>query len=265
MFNLILVNLSPDARAVAAHAHLEQRNISPEALRGLLNNFCEIDPIENAAGDTEIRVNVRHEKYLLRTEQRKVVLYDVNQRELPGQLLTVDQVMVELDGTAAAARQQAIQLARSMTTAPFLTASAVSLSPPVPVASRPRVGALLAIAMLLLAGIVWLAVPWEQDEDIPPEFTAVAAEERAQVDASLTGVYFTGSDPGQHGIVIMGAGEMKLVELAAVEAPRVVYASYRPGRIGSSLHLATDQPGGLIEVLAGGSLLYCGETYQRVP
>jgi hypothetical protein len=83
--------------------------------------------------------------------------------------------------------------------------------------------------------------------------------------AALTGVYLTGSEPGQHGIVIMGPGEMKLFELAAVEAPRVVYAGYRPGRIGARLSLATDQPGGVIEVATDGRLVYCGETYQRIP
>jgi hypothetical protein len=265
MFTLVLVNLTPDARAVAAHAHVEQRNVGSEALRGLLVNFCEIDPIENAAGDTEIRVNVRHEKYLLRTEQRKVVLYDVNQRDLPGQLLTVDQVMVELDGTAAAARQQAIQMARSLTTAPFMTETALPVSAPAPVASKPRVAVLAAASILLLAAVIWLAVPWGRDDGIPAEFTPVTAAELDQVHASLAGVYLTGSEPGRHGIVVTGPGEMKLVELAAVEAPRVVYAAYRPGRIGDRLHLATNQPGGVIEVLADGNLQYCGETYARIP
>src|SRR3954463_12842100 len=140
MFNLVLVNLTPDAREVSVHAYVEQRNVSPEALRALLVNFCEIDPIENAAGETEIRINVRHEKYLLRTEQRKVILYDVAQRDLPAQMLSVDQAMIELDGTAAAARHEAVQLARNLTTAPFLvgTEAAVPVAPP-PQASRPRV------------------------------------------------------------------------------------------------------------------------------
>jgi hypothetical protein len=265
MFNLILVNLTPDARAVAAHAHVEQRNVTSGALRGLLGNFCEIDPIENAAGETEIRVNVRHEKYLLRTEQRKVVLYDVNQRDLPGQLLTVDQVMVELDGTAAAARQQAVQQARSLTTAPFMIQQALPVSAPPPKASKPRVVALSATAVLLLAGIIWLAVPRGGGNGALAGFTPVAAAELDRVHATLAGVYLTGSEPGQHGIVVTGAGEFKLVELAAVDAPRVVYAAYRPGRIGDKLHLATDQPGGAIEVLPDGNLLYCGETYMRLP
>jgi hypothetical protein len=267
MFNLVLVNLTSDARAVAAHAHAEQRNVSPEALRALLANFCEIDPIENASGETEIRVNVRHEKYLLRTEQRKVILYDVNQRELPGQMLSVDEAMVELDGTGAAVRQQAIRQARSLTTAPFLTAADSTIPVrPEPQASRPRIVALVAFAVLLLAGIIWLALPDNFAARTPAGFVPVAGSELEQVQTSLVGVYLTGSEPGQHGVVIAGPGEMKLIELASVDAPRVVYASYRPGRIDAKLHLVTDQPGGAVAVAAdGNSLVYCGETYQRIP
>lgn len=266
MYNLVLVNLTPDARAVSVHAHEERRNVDSGALRGLLVNFCAIDPIENAAGDTEIRVNVRHEKYLLRTEQGKVVLYDVNQRDLPGQLLTVDQVMVELDGTAAAARQHAIQQARALTAAPFMVAeSAVPAASPPPVANKPRVIALGATAGLLLAAIVWFAGPFGRGTGTPAGFVALAADESETINSSLVGVYLTGSEPGQHGIIITGPGEMKLVELAAVDAPRMVYASYRPGRVEARLLLATDQPGGPIEVSVDGKLVFCGETYVRIP
>lgn len=266
MYHLILVNLTPDARAVSPFAHLELRNASPEVLRGLLDNFCEIDPIANATGDTEIRVNVRNEKYLLRTEQKKVVLYDVNQRDLPGQLLTVAQAMVELDGSAAAARHEAVRHAHALTAPPFAMApTAPVLVAPAPVASRPRVIALSVTIVVLLVAIGWLAAPFGVGDDIPAGFVEVAAGEAGPLQAALIGVYLTGSEPGRHGIVVTGPGELKLFELAAVEAPRVVYAAYRLGRVDGKLHLATDQPGGAIEVPAGGNLRYGGETYQRLP
>src|ERR1700694_5214769 len=104
MHNVILVNLSADARSVAVHSHVEQRDVGSDALRTLLGNFCEIDPIENAATEAEIRVQVRRESYLIRTGQKKLILYDTRNRELPGQIFTVEQAMSELDGTAATAR-----------------------------------------------------------------------------------------------------------------------------------------------------------------
>jgi hypothetical protein len=117
-----------------------------------------------------------------------------------------------------------------------------------------------------LAGIIWLAWPDNSATGTPPGFVPVAESELEPIQNSLVGVYLSGSEPGQHGIVITGPGEMKLIELAAVDAPRVIYASYRPGRVEGKLFLATDQPGGVITVAAdGNSLGYCGETYQRIP
>jgi len=264
MYNVTLINLTSDARAVAGDAQVELRALSPAALEVLLRNFCEIDPIENAAGDTEIRVQVRHEKYLLRTEQKRLILYDVNHRDLPAQMLAVDQAMVELDGSAAAARNQSILQARAeaglVDAGPVLP---VSAPPPAP-ASRLRVITLSLAAGLLLAAIIWLATPFGADGP-PPGFVPAGSGETDQLHATLAGVYLTGSEPGQHGIVIMAPGEMKLFELGTVEAPRVVYASYRPGRIGAKLCLVTDQPGGIVEVAPGGHLRYGGEIYQRLP
>lgn len=264
MYNVSLINLTSDARAVAVDAQVELRDVSPAALEGLLRNFCEIDPIENAAGDTEIRVLVRHEKYLLRTEQKKLILYDVNQRDLPAQMVAVEQAMVELDGSAAAARNQSIRQARAeagtMAAGPVLPVSA----PPPATASRPRVIALSLTAGLLLAAIIWLAVPFG-DGGPPAGFVPVGSGELDKLHAALIGVYLTGSEPGQHGIVVLGPGEMKLFELGTVEAPRVVYADYQLGRIDAKLCLATDQPGGVVEVAPDGNLRYGGETYQRLP
>ncbi len=265
MYNVSLINLAADARSVAASAHVELRDASSAALEGVLRNFCEIDPIENAVADTEIRVQVRHEHYLLRSEQKKLILYDVHRRELPAQILTVEEAMRELDGTASLARSQVILQARAEAGPEAVPAGpALPVMAPLPAPSRPRLIALAATGGLLLAAILWLAAP-PGAGDIPAGFTPADSAELARLQASLTGVYLTGNEPGQHGIVVAAPGEMKLIELAAVEAPRVVYASYRPGRIGGKLCLATDQPGGVIEVAADGNLVYCGETYQRIP
>ncbi len=186
MYHVVLINLTSDARAVAGDAQVELRDMSPAALGGLLRNFCEIDPIENAAGDTEIRVQVRHEKYLLRTEQKKLIFYDVNRRDLPAQMLGVEQVMVELDGSAAAARTQSILQARAeagpVAAGPVLP---VSAPPPAP-ASRSRVIALSLAAGLLLVAIIWLAAP-AGDGGSPPGFVPVESAERDQLLVGVAG------------------------------------------------------------------------------
>ena len=263
MYNVSLVNLAADARAVATDAHHELRDAQPDDLRALLANFSEIDPIENSAADTEIRVKVRHESYLIRTEQKKFILYDTRNRELPGQIFTQEQVMTELDGTAAAARNQAIQATRPEAGIGERATSDPVAAPAAPL-NKPRLAGLLITAGLLLGAIVWLAAPFPAD-GAPAGFTAVESEERVGLETSLTGVYLTGNEPGQHGIVLGGTGELKLFELGVVEAPRVIYVDYELGRVEANLCLATDQPGGLIEVQTNGNLLYGGEVYQRIP
>jgi len=263
-YHIFLVNLSADARAVASETRSELRDAGDDALQALLRNFCAIDPIENALGDTEIRVHVRHEKYLLRTEQGKLILYDVNQRDLPAQILTVAEAMHELGGAAGAARNQTILLARAEAGPVVASGPELPVMAPVATARRPLVLALSVTAGLLLAAILWLAGPLAV-ESAPAGFHPLEPAENTKLQGTLTGVYLTGSEPGQHGIVATGPGELKLFELGSVEAPRVVYVSYRLGRSGGKLYLATDQPGGVIEVAPDGNLVYCGETYQRIP
>ena len=263
MYNVTLVNLATDARSVAPYAHVELRDAKPDVLRSLLANFCEIDPIENATGDTEIRVQVRHESYLIRTEQKKLILYDTRHRELPGQIFTLEQVMTELDGTAAAARNQAILTTRTEAGTGEI-AAAGPVGAPVAPPNTLRLAGLVFTAGLLLGAIIWLAAPFPAD-GVPTGFTVVEPGERAGLETSLRGVYLTGNEPGQHGIVLGGTGELKLFELGVVEAPRVIHVSYTPGRVEAKLCLATDQPGGLIEVQPDGNLLYGGEVYQRIP
>ena len=263
MYNVTLVNLSADARSIAPHTHVDLREAGAEALRTLLGNFCEVDPIENAAAEAEIRVQIRRESYLIRTGQMKLILYDTRNRELPGQIFSVEQVMSELDGTAAAARVEAIMLARAEAR-PGEPAGVGPVMAPAAVPSQARLIGLVVTACLLLAAIVYLAAPFAPG-GTPAGFTPVEAAEITGLETALTGVYLTGNEPGQHGIVLGGNGELKLFELGVVEAPRVIYVSYELGRVGAKLCLATDQPGGLIEVQTDGALGYCGEIYQRIP
>jgi hypothetical protein len=75
----------------------------------------------------------------------------------------------------------------------------------------------------------------------------------------------TGTQPGQHGIVLTTTGELRLFELRAVDAPRLVRATGELGHVGRTLCLATDQPGGLITITDRDTWVYCGETYKRIP
>jgi hypothetical protein len=263
MYNVSLVNLAADGRSAAdALGQSERPGLADAEMRELLRAFCEIDAVQNAVAEPEIRVKVREERYLIRTGQKKLMLYDATRRELPALVLGVDEVMAELDGSGPDARNLAY--APPVGAAPDGPAALLPPAQPV-VAARPlRLITLGTVALALLGAILY--PHWGRAKTAaPPSYQPVAAAESAELQAALTGVYLTGNQPGHHGIVFIAAGDLKLFELSALEAPRVVYATAELGRIGPQLVLATDQPGGLIEVAGRDTLVYCGEVYRRVP
>ena len=263
MYDVVLCKLAADAHSAAdSFARTERNGLTESELRVLLESFCGIDAVQNVVAIPEIQVKTGNESFLIRTGQKKLLLYDAVHRELPALVLSVDETMAELDGVALAARNTSIHQheadARAATTAPLPPA------PPVVVASKPRLIALGVAAGALLGAIIYLQMA-QRSAGLPALFQAVQPAESAGLQAALTGVYMTGNQPGQHGIVFISPGEVKLFELMALTAPRVVHASGKLGRVGTKLILATDQPGGAIEIANHDTLVYGGEVYRRIP
>ena len=260
MYNVTLVNLASDARAVARdHGRVEHQGLRGDEVRELFQRFREIDPVENAGADAEIRVQSPAGSWVLRAGQRNLILYDAVNREAPGHAVSPEEAIAEIDGSATAARVE------RLTAAPFVLEAEPEPPPPsAPPASRRRRIALSAAAVILGAAVTALRVSASRDEP-PAEFQRLPAADAQAAWASLAGVYLTGTQPGQHGLVLTATGEARLFEFRAVDAPRVVQASAVPGRMGGQLCLATDQPGGIIGVRDGATLVYCGETYARLP
>jgi len=264
MYKVTLINLAADARSAAADLEkIERREVPDEEMRNLLRDFREIDAVENAVADPEIRVEVRRESYLIRTGQKKLILYDVLNREAPGQMLTVEQVMAELDGTAIATRTAPL-LVQPPAESGAGAAPEPAVSPPAARPSTTRLIAMVTVAGALLGAHILLRLSSGADET-PVAFSRMDAAEAAGLQASLVGVYMTGTQPGQHGIVLTTTGELRLFELRAMDAPCVVHATGEWGRVGPTLCLATDQPGGLITMPDRDTLVYCGEIYKRIP
>jgi len=260
MYHVTLVNLSADARAAAVSlVPVERRGLGPDEVRALLANFQMVDPVENAAADPEMRIRIRQESYLVRLGNRTLVFYDMQRRDLPAQLLEAEAVMAELDGSASLARARA-------QTAAVQAALQPAAEPPAPARneqSNPtRLAVLGGLAAGLAATLAWL---WWPDPLARVDAVRLSAEEAKSFYQLHAGVYLTGSQPGQHGIALTTTGDLKLFELQAVEAPRVVPAGGQPVRAADRLGLATDQPGGLIMVADRDTLVYCGESYRRLP
>jgi hypothetical protein len=258
MFNVTLINLAADARSAVVDApRTEFRGIRDDRMRELLGNFCEIDAVENATADPELRVQTQAQSFLIHTAGKKLILHDVLNRDAASQLLTVDELMAELDGSASAAR------ILSYTAQPWATRAAEEpIAPPVVRRNVPRLISLAAMAALLIASVVYVRQSFAGDGDSRAGFVRAANQEALR--ASLAGVYLTGTQPGDHGISYFATGELRLFQFRGADAPGLIYAKAELGQIGSLVCLATDQPGGVITVLSDDSLGFCGETYKRV-
>lgn len=108
MLNVTLVRLAPDARSAdIAFGQAGVVELSTEEFTERLEAFRELDPLQNAHADPEIRVQSGGQKYVVRTGQGMLFLYNVRDHTQPAQVLTTAEVLAELDGSANAARTAA--------------------------------------------------------------------------------------------------------------------------------------------------------------
>ena len=264
MFNVTLVNLASDARSASAdRGSSDLGTLTADELTALLENFRELDPVQNHDAEPQIAIATRREKYFVRTGQKKLFLYNARHHDEPAHTLTAAEIIAELDGTAAAAR--------TVSTLPPDLPPVEETSVPVTAIAPPDVPSLrwrLALAAIAcaLAGYIVYSMFGAAGGNAPSPLSPIADPAKLAADrASLVGVFLTGSEPGQHGIVVLADGTLKLFQINAQVAPSVIYGTYRLGRRGAQLGLATDLPGGVIEVSNRDTLVYCGETYKRIP
>lgn len=268
MFHVTVVNLSRTARTpIEGGGPTDLGNLSASELISLLEGFIEVDPVENMKAEPEVRVQNRRNRFIVRTGQKKLFLQDARNLAEPAYVLTTSEIIAELDGSAEAKR----------TAAPFPTAqraeessasgdpgSGVAL-PPRPPEREPSFPWIPLLLVLLLGGYIGYTQWTGRVGGAAPALAPLTTAERLAEDAAFTGVYMTGAEPGQHGLVILGDGKLKLFRVNAQAAPGVVYGTYQIGRLDGKLHLATDQPGRLIKVIDRQSLEYSGEIYKRIP
>ncbi len=266
MFHVTVVNLTPDARHAETHDARPIGQMSADKLVALLETFAEIDPVENNNADPEIRVDTRRKHLVIRTTQKKLFLHNPRDISEPAYEVSAREVIEELDGTAEARRTRppmpiATPLDERLSFGGTDPAMEVA---PRPEPKPPRSPVPLVILILMLGGYIAYSELTQQREEKPPTLAPLAGTELATEDAQLAGSYMTGTEPGQHGIVILGRGNLELFQVNTRGGPGTVYGTYQLGRKNGVLHLVTDQPGGLITVKSRDTLEFCGETYERI-
>jgi hypothetical protein len=267
MFRVTLRHLDRTAsHAHPDHGECELGLVAPEAFTALLETFRQLDPIENNEAEPEILVEHRGARHLVRTAASRLTLHNARHLEDPALALSAAEILAELDGSASAARRAAT-LAYTATLAPFPVAVEEPAYVPPPRPKEKPSWAIATVAAVMGLAVVFQLVSAHEaataSTQAPAWLTAADGLEAEQ--ATLAGVYLTGPKPGDHGIAIDAAGALKIFQLNAAIAPSLVNDTYRLGRVGGKLVLATAQPGGLIVVQDRDTLGYCGELFRRVP
>ncbi len=266
MFRTTLVNLAPDG----SHAQPETGprylgELSRQAVGVLLDRFCTLDEAENAKADPEILVETRRLKHVVRTAQGRLHLYDARDPLAPAHVLTVEEVLAEIDGSALAMR----------TRSPF-TPPAEDLIAPVEVAPvsrtpsaevlRPSNRVALATVALSSASYLIFCLFFADAGQSVDGFVPVADEPTSEsFRTELSGVYMTGPQPGDHGIALTADGNLKLFQNNAQGAPSLIRDTYRIGHVGSQISARGTETKVTLRFDGKTRLTSGGETYHRLP
>lgn len=249
MFQVTTINLSPDTlSATPGQDPTDLGELSAEEFSALLGRFRLLDPIQNNEADPHILVTARAGKFIIRTGQGKLHVYDARDPTVPYLDLTPEKIVADLDQTP---------------TSPVEDIPAeVPLKPAVSTPSRGIALAIL-IAGLSLNGYTLYSVVYTESVEEKPAVTLLTDNaEIAKRQADLAGTYATGDQPGDRAIVVTADGKVKFIEVGARANFAESADTYRPGRHEAKLCLATAESG-VVDVLNPDTLLYYRDTYRR--
>ncbi len=269
MIRITISNLARDAGS--ASADLGRRSLgelSNEGTIALLEKFRALDPVENLEAEPEIVLETRLNKFVIRTIQQRLYLYNPRRIDEPALKLSAEQIVAEVDGTAAAARTRAPFPARQDSTPTGEFGDQAHLLPaPAPpenlLESSHRLA--LAAALVGLSGYVVYPALLPMPADPAPPFEAIHdVGQIEKLHSQVAGVYVTGNNPGDRGIALAEDGTLKLFELNADSSPSLLQSTFQVGRSAGAFAVSGRQIGGLILPLGKTTLRYAGETYRRV-
>lgn len=269
MIRITISNLARDAGS--ASADLGRRSLgelSNEGTIALLEKFRVLDPVENLEAEPEIVLETRLNKFVIRTVQQRLYLYNPRRFDEPALKLTAGQIVAEFDGTGVAARTRAPFPARreSSPTGEFGDQTR-SLSPPAPPENLLKSSHRLALAAALVGLCSYLAYPAFLPKPVDPTPPFEAIRDISQIEklqSQVAGVYVTGNTPGNRGIALAEDGTLKLFEFNADSSPSLLQSTFQVGQSAGAFVVSGRQIGGLILPLGKSTLRYAGETYRRV-
>lgn len=261
-----------ESRILAAKGRHDCGRMDGGELLNLLRAFQDTNPIQSFEGDPEIQITTRYDRFTVRTDLRRLMLYDVRNPSAPAMVLPPEELLAEVNGSAGKARMNLLQktdaapagaVSRKNATSEASTGPVQLSHPAEAPRSRPWLRLALAVAVVLfcMLGVFLFRGPSTPALDSYLEADAEVASRRQD----LAGVYTTGDEPGDRGLVIMSSGMIRLFQLQKDVPPSMRTTSYRLGWLRGRLCLQIDEPDGIIQVETRNSLLYGGRSYHRLP
>jgi hypothetical protein len=248
MFNLTLVNLSTeDLSPGAGFGSNAAGEIDQDQLIALLELFRTIESMQVLEADPHLIVESRNGKYLIRTGQGKLFLYDARDSAKPYAELT------------------AAEIARLLSAAPVAPQEEAAPLPAAP-ARTPHRG--IAIAMLAaglcLNGYTLYSVFYIDDVNQKPAIVLITdPAELATRQNTVVGRYSTGGEAGDRFIVVGRDGGVNFGKVGGKSQRLESNDTYRIGRHEDQLCLTTPDSG-VIDVTGPNTLVYYRDIYRRM-
>ncbi len=248
-FNLTTINLTADLRTARADLGACDFGERDDAqLFAMLEIFRQIDPVQNHAAEPQIVIEAPTGKFLVRTGQGKLYLYNARDTTEP---------YVELNSSAIL-REISLPHADSDEAAAAEDAAAAKRTP------HRGIAISILIAGLLLNGYTLYSVFYIDDVNEKPAVKLVTDDkELTTLQAAVAGHYATGSEPGDRAIDIGADGRVRFLKRIATGERADGDDTYRVGRHDSQLCLST-RDSGVIDVQNAETVVYYRDTYRRV-
>lgn len=253
MFTVTSVNLSSDTTTASVEFEpTELGALSAEEFTALLGRFSLLNPRQNFEADPHLIVTAAGGKFIVRTGQGKLFLYNARDTTEPYSELSAPEIVSQID--------------RPLTSPPFAAASpATAAGNDNGAKPAPHYGIAFAILLagVALNGYTLYSFFYTQSVNELPAVTLLTdATEIKERGREMIGSFATGNTPGDRVITITADGRISFFELGTKDGLSNNTDTYKLGRHDKRLCLLTAMSG-VIDITNPDTLVYYRDIYRR--
>jgi len=249
MVTVTTVNLSADTSAADSRLGPSELGVlTPDEFRSLLDRLRRIDSAQPNDADPHLVVTSAAGRFIIRTGQGKLFLYDARDTTAPYGLRSPEEIVAQLDP--------------QITQAPFAFPSTTPAKQP-KAAPHYAIAFALVVAGLALNGYTIYSVFSIESVAQPPAVVVLTdLNELTTRGRDAIGSYATGNRPGDRVITVTPDGKVRFSELGSRDSISINTDTFRLGRRDQRLCLLTLESG-VVDFVNPDTLLYYRDTYRR--